>query len=169
MNQLLSNKGVNWLSYGHYSQWLSEPLHKHFLEKANQYLNLKQQEIQSKNHGGYNKNLNQLESMNRITEQEAIYENLKNCKNLVKYYSISSRKKSSIHQLGLLNELDFDDNEKVKNRLETYQEAESKKIARLGKNIIEWSRSTKNHKKPNGKFKRNSGHLVWEHLKENGV
>ena len=172
VNQLMSNKGVNWLSHGHYSPWLSEPLHKHFLEKANQYLNLKQQEIQSKNHGGYNKNLNQLESMNRVTEQEAIYENLKNCKNLVKYYSISSRKKSSIFRLGLLNDLDFEDNEKVKNRLETYQEAESKKIARLGKNIIEWSKSTKrnaNGNRPHGKFKRGSGHKVWEHLKENGV
>ena len=168
MNQLLSNKGVSWSSYGHYCPWLSEPLHKHFLDKANQYLNLKQQEIQSKNH----KNLTQLESMNRITEQEAIYENLKNCKNLVKYYTISGRKRSSIHQLGLLNDLDFDDNEKVKDRLETYQEAESKKVARLGKNIIRWSESTKiddNRHRPRKKFIRHSGHKVWMHLEENGV
>ena len=130
---------------------------------------MKQQEIQSKNH----KNLNQLESMNRITEQEAIYENLKNCKNLVKNYTISGRKKSSIHQLGLLNDLDYDDNEKVKNRLETYQEAESKKVARLGKNVIEWSKNIKyrnnNKNRPHEKSKRNSGHRVWDHLKENGV
>ena len=130
---------------------------------------MKQQEIQSKNH----KNLNQLESMNRITEQEAIYENLKNCKNLVKNYTISGRKKSSIHQLGLLNDLDYNDNEKVKNRLETYQEAESKKVARLGKNVIEWSKNIKyrnnNKNRPNEKSKRNSGHRVWDHLKENGV
>ena len=127
---------------------------------------MKQQEIQSKNH----KNLNQLESMNRITEQEAIYENLKNCKNLVKNYTISGRKKSSIHQLGLLNDLDYDDNEKVKNRLETYQEAESKKVARLGKNIIEWSKNTKRNSNRNKlKNYRISGHKVWDHLKENGV
>ena len=166
VNQLMSNKGVNWLSHGHYSPWLSEPLHKHFLDKANQYLNLKQQEIQSKNH----KNLNQLESMNRITEQEAIYENLKNCKNLVKYYTISGRKRSSIHQMGLLNDLDFDDNEKVKDRLETYQKAESKKVAKLGKNIIEWSKNTKRNANRNKlKNYRISGHKVWDHLKENGV
>ena len=166
MNHLLSNKGVSWLSYGHFSPWLSENLLKHFLDKANQYLNLKQQEIQSKNH----KNLNQLESMNRITEQEAIYENLKNCKNLVKYYTISGRKRSSIHRLGLLNDLDFDDNEKVKGRLETYQEAESKKVARLGKNIIEWSKNTKRNSNRNKlKNYRISGHKVWDHLKENGV
>ena len=166
VNQLLSNKGVSWLSYGHYCPWLSEPLHKHFLDKANQYLNLKQQEIQSKNH----KNLNQLESMNRITEQEAIYENLKNCKNLVKYYTISGRKRSSIHQLGLLNDLDFDDNEKVKDRLGTYQKAESKKVAKLGKNIIDWSKNSKRNNNRNKlKNYRISGHKVWDHLKENGV
>ena len=127
---------------------------------------MKQQEIQSKNH----KNLNQLESMNRITEQEAIYENLKNCKNLVKNYTISGRKKSSIHQLGLLNDLDYNDNEKVKNRLETYQEAESKKVARLGKNVIEWSKNIKyRNNNRNRPPIRNSGHRVWDHLKENGV
>ena len=131
---------------------------------------MKQQEIQSKNH----KNLNQLESMNRITEQEAIYENLKNCKNLVKYYTISGRKRSSIHQLGLLNDLDFDDNEKVKDRLETYQEAESKKVGRLGKNIIGWSDNTKiddNRRRhsPRKHFLKHSGHKVWNHLAENGV
>ena len=52
MNQLLANQGIN---------WLSEPLQKHFINKANQYLDLKQKEIQSKNRGS---NLNRLDMMN---------------------------------------------------------------------------------------------------------
>ena len=53
----------------------------------------------------------------------------------------------------------FDDNEKVKDRLETYQEAESKKVAKLGKNIIEWSKNSKRNNNRNKlKNYRISGH-----------
>ena len=73
VNQLLANQGV---------KWLSKSLRDHFLEQSNQYLTLTKEEIQSKK---YADNLNQLESMNRNTQQEAIYDNLKNCKNLYKF------------------------------------------------------------------------------------
>ena len=89
VNQLLANQRVN---------WLSQTLRDHFLEQTNQYLTLTKQEILSKK---FADNLNQLESMNRNTQQEAIYESLKNCKNLYKYglkISISIIRNHSQHR-----------------------------------------------------------------------
>ena len=143
VNQLLANQRVN---------WLSQTLRDHFLEQTNQYLTLTKQEILSKK---FADNLNQLESMNRSTHKEAIYDSLKNCKNLYKYGMVSQHKRSSVKRLSLFEDIDLNDSQKVKKKLELWHQLESKKIARLSKNVKTWRRKMKRSR-------------ILTHLKENG-
>ena len=129
VNQLLANNGTN---------WLSQDLRDHILKKTEQYLTLKQErEILSKNntysqwyHCTYSNNHNQFESMKRGDEQEDIYENLKCCKNLVKFSKMSALKRSYGEET--LDNLDFNDFEEVQSRLLKWQKLEKRKIRSIG-------------------------------------
>ena len=140
--------------------WLTQPLRNHIHYKIDHFFWLETQKTQLRRDWFKNPS-DELKKVEK--EQEVIYSNLKQCKNLAKYYIKSCNKMKSIQDLSLLDKLDFNNIEEVEKRLNKWHEVESNRIMKMMK-VYPMALSKKQNKNITKKAEQ-----LWKYIKSHGV